>query len=268
MEVQQRSDASGAGAPPVSNRFHGLSVVVTGAAGQIGSAVSRRLAAEGARLFLVDLDQPALEKIAASLDGADIEPHPADVTDPDAWTEAAAAAARFADGPVDGFFNNAGVGGPMATIADYDLAEFDRVLRVNVRGVFLGLKHMLPVLADGGAVVNSGSIASCVGSYGTVGYVASKHAVLGITRTAAAEQAHRRVRVNAVCPGPIEGQMMSDFERGSGLSDPHPHFVRNIPFQRFGVADEVAAVVAFLLAPESGYVTGSSYLVDGGLTCT
>jgi NAD(P)-dependent dehydrogenase (short-subunit alcohol dehydrogenase family) len=251
----------------VGGRLHDLTVVITGAAGQIGSAVSRRLAAEGARLFLIDADRVQLEKLATSLDGAVVEAHPADVTDAPAWRSVAEAARLFAGGPVDGFFNNAGVGGPMAPIEQYDLDEFDRVLRVNVRGVFLGLKHMLPVLADGGSVVNSGSVASCVGSPGTVAYVASKHAVLGITRTAAAEQAHRRVRVNAVCPGPIEGQMMADFERGSGLTDPRPHFVRNIPFRRFGLAEEVAPVVAFLLAPESAYVTGASYVVDGGLTC-
>jgi NAD(P)-dependent dehydrogenase (short-subunit alcohol dehydrogenase family) len=251
-------------------RFEGRTAVVTGAGGQIGGATARRLAGEGAKVLVVDRDEAGiattLDAIAAG--GGVAQGCVADVTDAGAIASYAEQGAALGGGRIDAFFNNAGVEGPVAPIEEYPVEEWDRVFAVNVRAVFLGLQHVLPRMEEGGAIVNTASIAGVIGSPGVVGYIAAKHAVVGITRTAALETGGRGIRVNAVCPGPISGRMMASLEDGFGGEDVHEKLLNAIPLRRYGTVEEVAAIVAFLLSPEAGFCHGGTYLLDGGQTAS
>jgi NAD(P)-dependent dehydrogenase (short-subunit alcohol dehydrogenase family) len=237
--------------------------VITGAGGAIGSAVVRRLVAQAVPVLAVDRDAETLAALHEEL-GDLVVPHVADVTDP-AQVEGYAAAAREHWGTVDRFFNNAGVEGLVAPITDYPVDEFDRVLTINLRGIFLGLKYILPVLADNGAVVNTSSSLGLVGAPGLGAYVTSKHGVVGITKVAALEQAARGVRVNAVCPGPIAGRMINALE-AAAFGDSGTTFASFVPMGRHGTADEVAAIVVWLMSPDASFVTGTAHAVDGAFT--
>ena len=242
--------------------------IVTGAGGQIGRACALRLGREGARVLAVDLDEAAAQQTAEQItaEGGEALAFAGDVTDPDSVERYADRGADFGGGHVNLFFNNAGIEGPVAPVADYPVEDFDRVIAVNVRGVFLGMRQVIPRLAPGGAIVNTSSTAGLGGVPGMLAYVASKHAVLGMTRTAARELAPSAIRVNAVCPGPIDSRMMRSLEQGTGLPDAHDQFAATIPFGRYGTVDDVAGVVVFLLSDDAAYVTGATYTVDGGQT--
>ncbi len=250
-------------------------IVVTGAAGEIGTAACRHLLDGGHRVVAVDIDEPAGKALLESLDGGDqLSFVAADVTDEGAVARYVAdASARL--GRIDGFFNNAGIEGEVAPIPAYPTDVFDRVVAVNLRGVFLGLKHVMGAMAatGGGAIVNTASVAGLVGVGGISPYIATKHAVVGLTKVAAVEGAAIGVRVNAVCPGPIESRMMGSLESGAmallGLPDQataKAQFAALVPGARYGTVSEVAAVVDFLLSPASSYISGASIPVDLGLT--
>jgi NAD(P)-dependent dehydrogenase (short-subunit alcohol dehydrogenase family) len=247
-------------------RFEGRTVVVTGAGGQIGRATALRLAREGARVLVVDRDASGVEETVAAVGDA-ARGCVADVTDAAAIARYAAEGAELGGGRIDAFFNNAGIEGPVAPIEQYPVEEWDRVFAVNARAVFIGLKEVLPHMGEGGAVVNTASIAGVTGAPGIVGYIAAKHAVVGITRTAALETGARGIRVNAVCPGPIEGRMMGSLEEGWG-GDVRDALLRAIPMRRYGTVDEVAGVVTFLLSADAGFVHGTTYVMDGGQTAS
>ena len=250
-------------------------IVVTGAAGHIGAACCRRLLDAGHRLVAVDLDEAAGKALVDNLDGGDrVTFVTADVTDEDAVAGYVAAATDRL-GKIDGFFNNAGIEGTVAPIPAYPTEVFDRVVAVNLRGVFLGLKHVMGAMAGtgGGVIVNTASVAGLIGNAGISAYIATKHAVVGLTKVAALEGATIGIRVNAVCPGPIESRMMGSLEVGAasllGLPDQataKAGFTQLIPGARYGTADEVAEVVDFLLSPASSYISGASIPVDFGLT--
>jgi NAD(P)-dependent dehydrogenase (short-subunit alcohol dehydrogenase family) len=240
-------------------RFTGKTAVVTGAAGDIGRTVTRLLAAEGAHVLAVDVDADQLE---AFRDPA-VQPHVADVSDSAAVRGYVEAARQLGDGTIDAFFNNAGIEGPVASIVDYPVDAFDRVCAVNLRGVFLGLRHVAPHMSDGGSIVNTASTGGLVGFLGGGAYVAAKHAVVGLTRVAALDLADRGVRVNAVCPGPVAGRMTRSLEEQIGVPDVLLH---NVPLGRLATPDDVAGLVGFLLDQASGYITGAAFPVDGGQT--
>ena len=245
--------------------------MVTGAAGGIGLVTAKRFAAEGAKVVCVDLPGGALEDAVRHLTeaGATAIGVAADVSD-DAQVANYVAQATSAFGGIDILFNNAGIEGVVQPMTTYPLDVFDKVLAVNVRGVMLGMRHAGPAIAarGGGAIVNTSSVAGLGGSAGMSAYVASKHAVIGLTRCGALELAPANVRVNAVCPSPIETRMMRSLESGISAEDPkavHDMIAMRIPLGRYGESDDVAALVCFLCSDDAAFLTGTYYSVDGGM---
>jgi len=250
-------------------RLDGRTAIVTGAAGVIGAATVRLLAERGARIVAVDRLHGELEAAIADLPAsAQAIAVVADVTsEDDVEAYVRAAIERF--GAIDVFYNNAGVEGEIAPISKYPLESFRRVIDVNVIGVFLGLKHVLPVMLrqNKGSIINTASIAGVIGSPDIAAYTASKHAVIGLTKSAAIECTASAVRVNCVCPGLIDSRMLRAIIEGRDAGKagvPMEKIVGRIPARRLGEAAEVASIVAFLASDEASYVSGSAYTVDGG----
>lgn len=255
-------------------RHRNRSIIVTGAAGAIGFATCEILAREGAELLLVDIDRDRLEARTKDLTDAGHRAiaHHADCAD-EAQVAAYARAAMDAFGKVDGFFNNAGIEGDLAPTHEYDVAMFDRIIRVNLRSMFLGLRFVLPymVAAGRGAVVNTASIGSERGLAGACAYNAAKHGAVGLTRTAASEVAQKGVRVNCVMPGVIETpllvgmlEQMFDGDVQAGMEK----LGQVATLNRVGAPREVGDVVSFLLSDEASYVNGAKWEVDGGALAT
>lgn len=250
-------------------RFQGQVAIVTGGAGAFGRAVAARLLADGARVVLVDNDKAQLERAAAAL--GSVLAVPADVT---VEEDVAGYVRRAVDeyGRVDLFFNNAGIEGRVAPITELDVADFDRVQGVNVRGVFLGLQAVLRAMkrqGTGGAVVNTASIAGLRGAGNFSPYITSKHAVIGLTRCAAQEAGGYGVRVNAVAPGYMDTRMLAAINNQIDPDDPDGATARLVgatKLGRLGTPEDVAGLVTWLLSAEAGYVTGGVYLIDGGVT--
>jgi NAD(P)-dependent dehydrogenase (short-subunit alcohol dehydrogenase family) len=252
-------------------RLDGKVAVVTGAAGVIGTATMRLLAERGARIVAVDRREQDLRTAVRDLPAsAQALAVATDITQEDEVAGYVRAAVdKF--GAIDVFYNNAGIEGDIAPITKYSLEAFRRVLDVNVVGVFLGMKHVLPVMLkrNKGSIINTASIAGLIGSPDIAVYSASKHAVIGLTKSAALECTATGVRVNCVCPGLIDSRMLSAIIDGRNPGNapvPNDKVVDRIPARRLGHASEVASIVAFLASDEASYVSGSAYTVDGGRT--
>jgi NAD(P)-dependent dehydrogenase (short-subunit alcohol dehydrogenase family) len=252
-------------------RLDGRVAVITGAAGVIGSAAMQLLAERGARIVAVDRNQQDLQTAIRDLPAsAQALAVTADVTSEDE-VAGYVRAANDKFGTIDVFYNNAGIEGDVTPITRYSLQAFRRVIDVNVVGVFLGMKHVLPVMLkqNKGSIINTASIAGLVGATEIAAYTASKHAVIGLTKSAALERSATGVRVNCVCPGLIDSRMLSAIIEGRNPAKApvaHGKLVERIPVRRLGQASEVASVVAFLASDEASYVSGSAYTVDGGRT--
>jgi NAD(P)-dependent dehydrogenase (short-subunit alcohol dehydrogenase family) len=248
-------------------RFENKTAVVTGATGDIGRAAVLRLASEGANVLCVGRDSGELAKTVSSTEGlgATVASFCADVREPQEVSASIAAAQDLGSGTFHAYFNNAGVLGPAQAIEDYDEHEFAEVMNVNVRGVFLGLKYAGAAMAAGGSILNTASVAGLIGFPGYSAYVASKHAVIGLTRSAALEFAPRGIRVNAIAPGPVEGRMMSSLESqaGPGSGDA---ILATVPLGRYAHPDDIAGTAAYLLSDDASFVTGAVHSADGGMT--
>jgi len=247
--------------------FEGQVAVITGAANGFGLAVASRLAAEGARLVLVDRDEAALAAAADKLGGLAVAADVSVESDVDGYVRSAV----DAHGRIDLFFNNAGIEGRMAPMTELSVADFDRVWAVNARGVFMGLRAVLKVMKpqESGVIVNTASMAAIKGAATFSPYIASKHAVLGLTKSAALEGAPFGIRVNCVAPGHIDTRMARDLTAQIDPSDPdgvYRNVSNTVPLgKRYGTATEVANMVTWLLSPESEYVSGTIQLIDGAL---
>lgn len=257
-------------------RFKDKVIIITGAAGDIGTATALRFADEGACVVGVDFDEHGLARLAEQVleltgkSGGDYLPVQADVTsEASVQNYVSAAVAQF--GGIDGLFNNAGIEGSASDVADCDLEDFERVMAVNVRGVLLGMKHVVPHMNQrgGGSIVNTASVAGMAGAAGLTAYCASKHAVIGLTRSVARQQGVNNIRVNAVCPSAMSGRMMASIE--SKISPDAAHEVHEameaaIPMGRYAEPADVASMVTHLCSDEAAFLNGGVYTVDGGFT--
>jgi NAD(P)-dependent dehydrogenase (short-subunit alcohol dehydrogenase family) len=256
---------------PMHIDLKGRTAIVTGGGGAIGRAACLALSAAGAQVMVVDLDLAAAEETAGLVRSAGglVEVAVADVSR-SSDVAAYVAQARQAWGRIDIFINNAAWQGPVQVLAEYPEDQFDRVMAINVGGVFLGLRHVLPVMIEqrSGAVVNTGSLASYIGTRALGPYTASKHAVLGLTRTAAIEVARKGIRVNAVCPGPVDTPLLRAIEAEQASDGDVDRLRReragSIPDGRYALPEEIAQLMVYLCSDQASHITGQGIQINGG----
>ncbi|WP_434384904.1 SDR family oxidoreductase [Melittangium boletus] len=252
----------------MSQSFPGQVVLVTGAAAGIGRATALAFAREGLKVVVSDIDAAGGEGTVALIRAAGGEARfiRCDVTR-DAEVRALMQAIREAHGRLDYAFNNAGIEIEKGKLADGTESEFDAIMNVNVKGVWLCMKHEIPLMlaGGGGAIVNTASVAALGAAPKMSIYAASKHAVLGLTRSAAVEYGKKNLRVNAVCPAVIDTEM---FRRAHEADPRKAQFAQSLhPIGRIGTVEEVAAAVLYLCSAGAGFTTGIALPVDGGATC-
>lgn len=245
----------------------GKVAVVTGGTGGIGYATAARMLAEGARVVLVDLDEVQVAAAAEAL-GAECVGIAGDVSQGDV-ARAYVAAAVDAFGGLDILFANAGIEGSVAPLLQQDEATFDRVLAVNLKGVWHGIREAAPAMIarGGGSIVITSSVAGLIGSPGLGPYIASKHAVMGLMKTAAVELAAHQIRVNTVNPGPVDNRMMRSIEEQAAPGNAaavKAGFTAQVPLGRYATNEEIAACAVFLASDGASIVTGTSLVADGG----
>lgn len=252
--------------------FKGLTVLITGAAGGFGRRTAERLAAQGAKLVLSDLDRPALEELAAGLD-TETEIVAGDVSD-ESLSEKLVELAVKRFRRLDVAINNAGVAQSFVKLAQVPSDEARRIIDIDLLGVFFAMKHQIPVMerqfratGKGGTIVNVASVAGTGGAPRLAVYAAAKHGVIGLTRSAALEYASRNIRVNAVCPSYARTNMVGDFVRLAGNNEEAAlaELTRGVPMKRVAEIDEVVEVILFAASPKNSFMTGHALSVDGGI---
>lgn len=252
--------------------FQDKVVIITGAAGNIGKEAARQFSSQGAKLTLVDLNEEALKNVAQELDLIESEYiiAPTDVSSEE-QVESYVKQTVEKFGKIDVFFNNAGFQGKMAPMTELAASDFNAVINVNVNGVFYGLKHVLKVMNEqkSGSVINSASVSGLTAAPMQTAYVTSKHAVVGLTKMAALENAINNVRINAICPAPVDSAMMRRIEEG--MNPEQADAVREaiaklIPAGRYVTIEEVVNLVVFLASDKSTFINGAAYTIDGGYT--
>lgn len=247
-------------------------IIVTGAAMGLGLAAARELAARGANIALVDYNADSLNTVGAELTAQYPDSHiiaiAADVSDEAAVTHYVDKTLE-AFGRIDGLYNNAGIEGRQASLVEYDIGVFRKVLDINLLGVYFGMRYVIPVMQKQkfGRIVNVASVGGIRGVANQVAYVASKHAVSGMTKNAALEYGKHNVLTNAIAPGAILTPMVAEAFKQVNPADPkaaETEYAQRNPTRRLGQPEEVAKVVAFLLSRDNGYVNGQTIAIDGG----
>ncbi len=248
-------------------------IIITGAAGGIGSVAASHFAGTGAQLMLVDLSEQALEALRSeliakhNLDDEVVQICAADVSQAE-QVERYVHQTEERFGRVDCFMNNAGIEGPLAPITDFPLAEFEKVMAVNVTGVWLGMKYVVPLMQrSGGSIIITSSVGGVMGSPGMSAYVTSKHAVIGIMRTAALELAANNIRVNTIHPGMVDTGMAQRIAENSGIGVENfsEQICANTPLGRYAQPQDIVGMIEFLFSDASSYCTGQQYFIDGGM---
>ncbi|MDA3628388.1 glucose 1-dehydrogenase [Saccharopolyspora oryzae] len=243
-------------------RLAGKVAIVTGGARGQGAAAARRFVAEGARVLVGDVADEQGKELVEELGSAAVYQH-LDVSSEDDWVDAVRTAGEL--GRIDVLVNNAGVL-HLSELADTSLADYERVIRINQIGTFLGMREVIPAMSDGGgSIINVSSVEGIGGMPLLVAYSASKFAIRGMTKVAAMELGKHGIRVNSVHPGVIDTQMVSD---AAGGPVPMDHVGKRVALGRVGQASEVADLVVFLASDESSYCTGAEFVADGGATAT
>ncbi len=249
------------------NRLENKVALITGGAGGIGQATAELFLAEGAKVVIVDMNKEALEKVNDQLDHHNLSYCVADVSKTED-TQNYVKRTLDVHGKIDVFFNNAGIEGVSRPIAEYPETIFDKVIAVNLKGVWLGCQYVIPKMSEGGSVMITSSVAGLKGFSGLGAYVASKHGVVGIMRVAALEFADKKIRVNTIHPGPVNTDMMRRIEKDISPEDPSEalgNFESSVLFGRYAESREIADTALFLASDESKYCTGCTYVVDGGM---
>jgi NAD(P)-dependent dehydrogenase (short-subunit alcohol dehydrogenase family) len=243
--------------------------IITGGAGSIGKITAKLFLEAGAKVLLVDLLEETLQQAVTELKSENVNYCVADVTKAKEVQHYVAEAVKLY-GKIDVFFNNAGIEGVVKPITEYPEEEFDKVISVNVKGIWLGNKYVLPQMNDGGSIIMTSSVAGIIGFAGLSAYVTSKHAVVGIMRATAIEAAPRKIRVNTVHPSPVNNRMMRSIEEGASPGhgeEVKKQFEATIPLGRYAEPIEIAKLVLFLSSDDSEFITGTTQLIDGGM-CT
>lgn len=245
--------------------------VITGGAGAIGRATAKRFLNEGAMgILLVDQDSNGLKNVVKGFESDRVKQFTADVSK-SADVEKYIQKALHEFGKIDILFLNAGIEGVVKPLTEYPEEVYDKVMAVNAKGVWLGMKYVFPYMKNngGGSIIINSSVAGLEGTPQVMAYVTSKHAVIGSMRVAALEGAAHNIRVNTIHPSPVDNRMMRSLEEGfapgSG-EEARKDFEKTIPLGRYAANDEIAELVLFLASDESRFITGSTYVIDGGMT--
>lgn len=241
--------------------------VITGGTGGIGLATANLFLEQGAKVVLVDNNKEAIEESRAKLNHKNVSYFQADVSKKEDTIKFLNHSLKTF-GKIDIFFANAGIEGVSSPIEAYPEDIFDKVVSVNLKGVWLGCQYIIPKMEEGGSVIITSSVAGLKGFVGLGAYVATKHAVVGVMKVAAAENASRKIRVNTIHPGPVDNDMMRRIE--SDMSPDSPDAVKDgftatVPFGRYATSKEIGEIALFLASDESKYITGCTHLVDGGM---
>ncbi len=253
-------------------KLEGKVAIITGAAGNIGRKAAVVFLNEGAKVSLVDMDKSTLEQVQKELANENVFVIEANVTNEEEVKD-------YVDqtldkfGSIDIFFNNAGIIGEMGPIHHQSLANFNKVLAINTTAVFLGMKYVIPVMKkqQSGSIINTSSVDGLRGNPNMAPYSASKHAVVGLTKSAALEVAENNIRVNSIHPAPVTGNMMKTVHQGINKDDTEKieeKISRKIPLGRYANPKNIADLVLFLASDDSEFITGSEFRVDGGMGAT
>jgi len=250
-------------------RLENKTTIITGGAGSIGKTTAKLFLDEGARVVLVDLKEEGLREAVEELGGGENLTYvAADVTkSEDVKNYVKKSVEAF--GKIDVFFNNAGIEGVVKPIVEYPEEMFDQVMAVNMRGVWLGSKYVLPEMNNGGSIIITSSVAGINGSPDVSAYITSKHAAVGVMRAVAVEAAARKIRVNTIHPSPVDNRMMRSLEEGFApgqATAAKAELEKTIPLGRYAEPEEIGRLVLFLASDDSRFITGTTQVIDGGLS--
>ncbi len=251
------------------NNFENKVVLITGGAGGIGATAGKMFAERGAKVMLVDIDEKQLKKVVSEIGEDQAAYTVADVSkEEDVKNYTEKTIEKF--GQIDVFFNNAGVEGKVAPLDEYPIDEFHKVIDINVKGVYYGLRYVFPHMKkSGGSIIITSSVAGMMGTPNVLPYVTSKHAIVGMMKSAAQEGAPHKIRVNTINPSPVDNRMMRSLESGFSPDDANAakqNFEQSIPLGRYATNKEVAQLALFLAGDQSEFITGTINPIDGGMT--